>query len=109
MKKNITHALCIILSLILAGCMPQARNTVLLGQQALNQKKYALAFKYYQKAAKKGDPQAQYAIGYMYYHGFGVDKDLQYAIRWWGKSAKSNYKPAQNALAQLDQDIPFFQ
>ena len=41
--------------------------------------KYEKAAKLYEKAAKSGDPYAQYSLGYMYYHGQGVAQDYKKA------------------------------
>lgn len=34
--------------------------------------------KYYKRSANQGNARAQYQIGLMYYHGYGVDKDFTY-------------------------------
>lgn len=45
---------------------------------------YAEALRWYQKAAAGGDVAARLAIGYMYFHGQGVNQDYAEAARWYG-------------------------
>jgi TPR repeat protein len=35
--------------------------------------------------AEAGDPEAQFIIGYIFYHGKGVKKDLSKALEWYQK------------------------
>lgn len=61
---------------------------------------------YYKKAMKEllplaanGNAEAQYAVGYMYYYGYGVTKDIESGTFWIKRSAKQQFKPAQKALS----------
>ena len=66
-------------------------------------------------AKEKGDRDtatsaAQYNLGFMYRHGFGVDSDLNKAIIYYQKSADRGHAGAQNNLAYIydreqEQDI----
>lgn len=56
------------------------------------------AFQCLKSIAKAGNPEAQYAIGYMYFYGQGVLEDKQQAIFWMTRSAKQNYPLAIEAL-----------
>ena len=48
------------------------------------------------KAAKKGDPEAQYQIGQCYERGGrGVEKDLNLAFEWFSKAASQGLAKAQ--------------
>jgi len=47
------------------------------------------------KKAKKGDAEAQGEVGYMYFNGNGVDKNLIKAHKWFKKSANKGYPKAQ--------------
>ena len=51
--------------------------------------------------AEKGNPEAQYAIGYMYYYGQGVIEDRRKAWNWITLSAKQGNPDAQAAMAIL--------
>jgi TPR repeat protein len=51
-----------------------------------------------------GNPQAQYAIGYMYYYGYGVPQDTDVGYFWIKRAADSQFVPAQQALLMITQD-----
>ena len=54
-----------------------------------------------QKQSEQGDADAQFNLGWMYFHGLGVPKDYKEAVKWYTKSAKQGYAPAQNNLANM--------
>jgi TPR repeat protein len=43
--------------------------------------------------------KGQYALGYMYAHGWGVPQDYSEAMHWYRKAADQEYAPAEYALA----------
>ena len=51
-----------------------------------NRKDLKEAFKWYENAAYSGSKTASWNLGYMYYNGLGVEKDLQRSKYWFGKS-----------------------
>ncbi|KAF9901462.1 hypothetical protein EC991_006080 [Linnemannia zychae] len=51
------------------------------------------------KKAKRGDKNAQYALGDMYYHAEGVKRDYQSAMEWYIKAANQGHVEAQNDIA----------
>lgn len=59
-------------------------------------------FRFQQKMADKGIPQAQYKLGMMYETGVAVERNLIKAKLWYGRAAYQNYKPAQHRLTYLD-------
>jgi TPR repeat protein len=58
----------------------------------------------WQDAANAGDPEAQYRLGRAYCCGIGPKYSTSKAIKWYCKSAKRGYLPAQLALADLYSD-----
>ena len=62
---------------------------------------YKEAFKWHMLAAKNGHYMSQCELGYYYYEGTGVEKDLNEAIRWWKLSAQKNFEPSTRMLDQL--------
>lgn len=48
--------------------------------------------------AERGNPVAQYTLGYYYEQGWGVGRDYAEAARWYGRSAAQGYAAAQNRL-----------
>ncbi len=59
-------------------------------------------FEFQQKMAKKGDPQAQYKLAYMYENGQGTEKDLNKATGWYKKAAKKRFPAAKMRLTYID-------
>lgn len=49
-----------------------------------------------------GVPEAQYAVGYMYYYGYGVAQDTDVGYFWIKRSADKGYMPAVKALQVMD-------
>lgn len=45
-----------------------------------------------------GNAEAQYAVGYMYYYGYGVAQDTDTGYFWIRRSADQGYQPAIQAL-----------
>ncbi len=50
---------------------------------------------YYRKAAAQGHADAQWHVGIMYEHGYGVEQDYAKAVEWYSKAAKQGYAKAQ--------------
>jgi len=71
------------------------------GKEYFVTKNYQSAFKTLYPLAKEGNAEAQYAIGYMYYYGEGVNKDTLVAKKWIKKSAVQNYQLAEQALTLM--------
>lgn len=59
---------------------------------------YENAMIWYTKAAEQYSAHAQCFLGFMYYCGEGVTKDLQQAIYWYTKAAEQGYAYAQYTL-----------
>ncbi len=66
---------------------------------------YNKALKWYKRGAKKGNDRSQMQLGYMYYHGKGVSKDLAQAIKWYEQAAKQGNKNAQRNLGSVYYEI----
>ena len=45
--------------------------------------------------ALKGNAEAQYSLGWSYYHGEGVLRDLREAVRWYALAADQGHADAQ--------------
>lgn len=52
----------------------------------------------YKPLADQGNSEAQYNIGYAYFHGIGVQPDKNQAIKWWTLAAKEGFIHAQYDL-----------
>ncbi len=62
---------------------------------------YRQAFIRLKPEAEKGQPEAQYAVGYMYYYGQGVVEDRQKARYWINCAAKAGQPDALAAIKML--------
>lgn len=65
---------------------------------------YRSAFIYLMPEAEKGQPDAQYAIGFMYYYGEGVLEDKKKALLWIKRAAKKGQPQAIKAIRLLRKD-----
>jgi TPR repeat protein len=63
----------------------------------------AAAARWYEKAAQRGEPNAQNQIGYFYQSGIGVPKDVGRAMHWYQLSAASG-----DASALLNMGVLYF-
>lgn len=68
------------------------------GKSSFQSGYYKDAFRELLPLAVKGNPDAQYAVGYMYYYGYGVSEDSESGMFWMTKSAEQHYPPAIKAL-----------
>ncbi len=94
----------IIVSLLalLVGCGPKAANLdYLKGKTDFQHQNYYSSFKTLMKSAKKGNLNAEYAVGYSYYYGLGTSKNLLLAKYWLSKSAKKGNEKAIQALETI--------
>ena len=48
---------------------------------------YVKAFPLYRQLAEGGDSESMVSLAYMYYNGWGVDKDYGEALKWFEKAA----------------------
>jgi TPR repeat protein len=71
------------------------------GKESFAQKNYTAAFKDLKPAAEKGNKDAQYAVGYMYFYGKGTDKDKKSARKWIRKAADQGQPQAVKALDSM--------
>lgn len=74
------------------------------GKANFKAKKYSLAYRQLLPLAVKGSPDAQYAIGYMYYYGKGIDRNEELAENWLHKAASKGQSHAIAALKELSEN-----
>jgi hypothetical protein len=71
------------------------------GEAAYNKKEYHTAVDIFRKLAGRGNPQAQFYLGYMHEEGQGVDQDAQQALRLYKKAGVEGHVGALNNLAAM--------
>jgi clan AA aspartic protease (TIGR02281 family) len=68
---------------------------------ALGRRDYSTALRLFRPLADQGSANAQYAVGTMYYFGWGVPQDYAEAVKWWRKAAEQGDDDAQFALGRM--------
>lgn len=67
------------------------------GCQYLNEKDYGSAYKYFLEAARSGNSNAAYNVGYCCFNGYGVAKNYKTALNLLSKFAAGNTNLTTNA------------
>jgi TPR repeat protein len=100
--KNISVLLIFGLVLLLSACAVGKISNAAAKRDYVEQD-YARAFNALLLPAAHDNPEAQYALGYMYYYGLGIAKDQDIARIWIKKSADHHYLPALQAMVVITQ------
>ena len=97
-------ALVVILSLTACAGVnaSNAQQHYLLGQQYNRAQNYGDAFNEIKTAAKQGNMDAQYALGYMYMNGIGTENDNATGLTWIKQAAAKGQPQAIKALRLLN-------
>lgn len=66
-----------------------------LAKNAENDNQFREAFKFYKQAADAESVEAQNKLGYFYYYGKGVERNVSESVKWYRKAAEQG-----NAIAQ---------
>lgn len=69
--------------------------------QYVEQKNYAEALRYFQRAGEQGKAESLNELGYMYRRGLGVKKNDFEAAKWYRKAADQGSAPAWNNLGVM--------
>ncbi len=77
------------------------------GMQSFDNRDYKTAFEQLYPVAMEGDPDAQYAVGYMLYYGKGVAVNKNDGMEWIRKSAKQGNSLAEQALGIVYEQANF--
>lgn len=95
-------ALVVLLSFFLQSCSSVRQSQELqLGKNDFGSGDYKKSFHELLPLAAEGNPEAEYAVGYMYYYGLGVTQDAESGSFWMKKSAAHKYEPAVKALEMI--------
>ena len=85
---------------LLSACMNSAMN-LREGIKSFQVQDYRQAFIRLKPEAQKGTPEAQYAVGFMYYYGQGIIEDRRKAWYWITEAAKNGNQDAKAAMVVL--------
>ncbi|CRF50309.1 hypothetical protein HHE06_01320 [Helicobacter heilmannii] len=89
LKKRVWQVV-LLLAMVLGVCYAnsQADEYYKMAKSYDENKDYAKALQYYQKAADMGETRAYFDLGLMYFNGNGVAKDYSKALQYFQKGAK---------------------
>lgn len=90
--------------LMSADTLSKAFRDKQMAKTAINHHKEK-AFHWFEKAAKQGDPQAQYQLGEMLLNGEGVKQDKVAAYSWFSLASEQNQPQAIVKQAQLKTEL----
>ncbi len=91
-------------SVWLTACASQQARLVA-GKQDFILGDYHRAFKQLQPLAVQQIPDAQYAVGYMYYYGLGTIQNNTLALKWLQSAAAQGQPQAQKALEMIGPEL----
>lgn len=93
-----------LLSLLLACASARMAEEVQSAKATFNSGNFKQAFAELMPLAVKCSAEAEYAVGYMYYYGLGVEAHKESGLFWIGQSAAQMYRPAIRALQLIEKD-----
>jgi len=91
----------LIVVMALATTLPATADDFAKAKLAFNAKQYKTAVRLLRPPAEKGDPRAQYLLGYAYLSGKGVKISEKQAEYWLSKAVAQDYTPAYVRLGHL--------
>ena len=96
-------SLSLVIPLVLAGLSSSGSTSQPMDAAitAYQNQQYASALKLFEAAAKKGNPEAQHTLGFMYRDGMGTRRDNAKAMAWYRKAAEQGYAPAAYNLGLM--------
>ncbi len=72
------------------------------GYRFYNEKRFKEAFDtLFDAAAYENSSEAQFYIGMMYYHGDGVEKSEDKALKFWTKARRNGHVDAASRMAEI--------
>lgn len=91
----------ILLLTLIQSCSTVYKYNLQEGIRSFRVQDYRHAFIRLKPEAEKGQPDAQYAVGYMYYYGQGVIENRKKACVWISRAAKAGQPEAVIALKKI--------
>ncbi len=76
------------------------------GKESFQQQDYEGAMSKLLPAAKRGDPDAEYAVGYMFFYGKGVIENQAEGKEWISAAAKQGQPQAIKAMSLFKATAP---
>lgn len=111
MSKFIQTCLAVLLCAFVVGCSttkpplrPDVQSYLDQASRLFSEYQYREAKQILYPLACEGVPKAQYAIGYMYYYGYGVQQDTDVGYFWIKRAADQGYAPALRAMGLIERN-----
>jgi FOG: TPR repeat, SEL1 subfamily len=79
----------------------EASRTFAKADRAIDEGRFFDAFTLYRGLAQKGNAEAQYQMGYAYYHGNGLNQDYEKAVEWFTEAGNQGHIKAQETLGSM--------
>jgi TPR repeat protein len=99
---SVSNISLILLCVFFTACASvQARNQIHEAKFDFADGNYKKAFREMLPLASEGNADAQYAVGYMYYYGYGVTQDYESGMFWMRKAASQHNAAAVKALQMV--------
>lgn len=99
----------LLITILLSACAKTAHNPKPLPRASLAEVQTSYGQGNYQQTlenlsllAIEGDPEAQYALGYMYYYGQGTEQNIDLAKGWFQEALDGGLDKAQQALDAIE-------
>ena len=103
--RSVTLLILVVLSVALQACATGDLGLVKHGKESFATGHYSRALEQLSMPAIHGNRDAQYALGYMYFYGKGVRRDVNLARAWFLKAAAAGHEKAIQALQMIDHPI----
>ena len=100
MKHN-ARTLVILITIITIGLSAPSWADFQAGVDAYSKGDFKTALNEWLPLAESGDPTAQNAVGALYNHGLGVERDDAAAVHWYQMAADQNFPLAMRNLANM--------
>jgi TPR repeat protein len=91
----------ILIVLALSGCSVVNHYNLQEGVHSFQVQDYRHAFIRLKPEAERGQPDAQYAVGYMYYYGQGVVENRKKAYEWISRAASAGQPDALLVMKRM--------
>ncbi len=102
--KKLFFSILVLSLLLIQGCI--GHNEILYDQgvQYYSYGQYNRAYIMLAPLARAGNPDAQYAIAYLYYYGLGITEDPMKAEYWMNQAALRGQPLAISAIEKIDKN-----
>lgn len=93
-----------LLSLCCNACTisPATQSELAQGKRLFNEGYYKRAMTQLLPLAANGNAEAEYAVGYLYYYGYGTTQDVDSGYFWIKRAADQKFQPAVDALKVMN-------